>query len=131
MEWTHPKSTCEKLICSLFKVDTVLEFTQCSCAAHNQYLSQYFHDDWHHSILFGEALIGHVSSSSLSADEDVSTSCFKGNIFHVRPNPAVSLPKHGLGSQGCSHQEDVFALHTTFGKRGLYFINLGYMYTHT
>lgn len=49
MERTRLESSHKKLICFLisvhFLIKVILEFTQCSCAAHNHYLSQYFHYD--------------------------------------------------------------------------------------
>lgn len=83
------------------------------------YLSQYFHDHWHHSILFGEALERHVPGRPTGADEDVSAGCLKGDILHVRPHPAVSLTKHGLRPQSGGHQEDVFAFHAAVGRIAL------------
>lgn len=84
--------------------------------AKKQYLSQYFHDHWHHSILLCEALERHVPGRPPSADEDVSIGCLKGDILHVRSHPAVGLTKHGLWSQSGSHQVDVFAFHRTVGR---------------
>lgn len=81
-----------------------------------KYLSQYFHDHWHHSILLGEALERHVSGRPAGGDEDVSAGCFKGDILHVRSHPAVGLSKHGFWSQSGSYQEDGFAFHAAVGK---------------
>lgn len=80
------------------------------------YLSQYFHDHWHHPILFGEALVRHVPGRATGADEDVAAGRLKGNVLHVRPHPAVGLTKHGLRSQSGSNQEDVFAFQATVGR---------------
>ncbi len=75
------------------------------------YLSQYFHDHWHHSVLFGEALVRHVPGRPTGADKDVSAGRLEGDILHVGSHPAVRLTKHSLWSQSGSHQKDVFAFH--------------------
>ncbi len=85
-------------------------------ARNTHYLSQYFHDYWHDSILFGEALVRHVPGRPAGADEDVSVGCLEGNILHVRPHPAVGLTEHGLWSQSGSYQEDVFAFDAAVGR---------------
>lgn len=85
----------------------------------SSYLSQYFHDYWHHSILFGEALVGHVPGRPAGADENVSAGRLKGHVLHVGPHPAVGLTEHGLWSQSGSNQEDVFAFHAAVGRLAL------------
>ena len=79
----------------------------------SEYLSEYFHGDWHHSVLLGEALVGHVPGSPAGADEDVSAGRLEGHVLHVGPHPAVGLTEHGLRSQSGGHHEDVFAFHGT------------------
>lgn len=76
-------------------------------------LTQELHDDGHHSILFGEALVGHVPGGPARADEDLPTGRLEGNVSHVWTHPAVGLAKHGLRSQGRCHQEDFLALEST------------------
>lgn len=81
------------------------------------YLSQYLHDDRHHAVLFGEALVGHVPGRAAGADEDVSAGRLESHVLHVGPHPAVGLTKHGLRSQSGGNQEDVFPLHAAI-RRG-------------
>lgn len=89
-----------------------------------KHLSQYFHHNRHHSILFGEALERHVPGRPTGADKDVSTGCLKGNILHVGPHPAVGLTEHGLWSQSGRHQKDVFAFHAAIGRTRLLFTSV-------
>lgn len=81
------------------------------------YLSQNIHDDWHHSVLLGEALVGHVPGRAAAADEDVTGCRLEGHVLHVGSHPAVGLAKHGLWPQGGSHQVDVLALDATDGDK--------------
>lgn len=82
------------------------------------YLSQDVHDDGHHSVLPGEALVGHVPGRAAAADEDVAGGRLKGHVLHVGSHPAVGLAKHGLWPQGGGHQVDVLALDAAGGERG-------------
>lgn len=81
------------------------------------YLSQDVHDDRHHSVLLGEALVRHVPCRAAGADEDVTGSRLEGHVLHVRSHPAVGLAEHGLWPQGGGHQVDVLALNATGGDK--------------
>lgn len=82
-------------------------------AAH---LSHELLDHGQHTVVPGEALVGHVPGRALAADEDVPAARLEADVFHVRAQPAVGLPKHGLWPQRGSHQEDVLPSQATGGK---------------
>lgn len=80
------------------------------------YLTQDVHDDGHHSVLPGEALVGHVPGRAPAADEDVAGGRLEGHVLDVGSHPAVGLAKHGLWPQGGGHQVDVLALDAAGGE---------------
>ena len=77
------------------------------------HLSQDLHEDGHHAVVLGEALVGHVAGCAGCADEYVAAGRLKRHVLHVGPHPAVGLAEHGLRPHGGGHQEDVLALQAT------------------
>lgn len=86
------------------------------CRGSGADLSHQLLDHGQQAAVPAEALVGHVARGALRADEDVPAGRLEADVLHVRPQPAVGLPKHGLWPQRGGHQEDVFPSQATGGK---------------